>query len=79
MVFGNSDGGIVELDDIADDTDTRGFVLNGVNENDFSGRSVSGAGDVNGDGLDDIIIGANRADGMGGDDSGVSYVVFGNS
>ena len=74
LVFGNSDGGIVELDDIDDDTDTRGFVLNGVNENDLSGISVSGAGDVNGDGLDDIIIGANRAN---SNDSGASYVVFG--
>ena len=73
VVFGNSDGGIVELDDIDDDTDTRGFVLNGVTMDDRSGRSVSGAGDVNGDGLDDIIIGASRANSS----SGASYVVFG--
>ena len=77
LVFGNSDGGIVELDDIDDDTDTRGFVLNGVNAGDYSGRSVSGAGDVNGDGLDDIIIGAYLADGTDGNNSGTSYVVFG--
>ena len=78
LVFGNSDGGIVELDDIDDDSDTRGFVLNGVNVNDRSGTSVSGAGDINGDGLDDIIIGANLADGTDdGNDSGTSYVVFG--
>ena len=35
-----------------------GFVLNGVDAGDFSGRSVSGAGDINGDGVDDLIIGA---------------------
>ena len=39
----------------------QGFVMNGV-AGDFSGRSVSGARDVNGDGLDDILIGAHRAD-----------------
>ena len=73
LVFGNSDGGIVELDDIDDDTDTRGFVLNGVGVNDRSGISVSGAGDINGDGLDDIIIGASGANG----NRGASYLVFG--
>jgi hypothetical protein len=37
---------------------TGGFVINGESENDYSGRSVSSAGDVNGDGLDDLIVGA---------------------
>ena len=80
VVFGKSDGGggIVELSTIA--TDGAGFVLNGVDEGDRSGRSVSGAGDINGDGLDDILIGASRA-GVGGGQSpnGVGYVVFGKS
>jgi hypothetical protein len=39
--------------------------------------SVSNAGDVNGDGFDDVIIGAWRADPNGDYDSGSSYVVFG--
>ena len=53
-----------------------GFVINGVSLNDKSGYSVSGAGDVNGDGLDDVIIGAHQAD-PNGNSSGSSYVVFG--
>ena len=35
-----------------------GFVINGVSESDASGLSVSSAGDVNGDGLADLIVGA---------------------
>ena len=37
---------------------------------------MSTAGDVNGDGFDDVIIGAFSAD-EGGDGRGASYVVFG--
>jgi hypothetical protein len=36
----------------------RGFVINGESKDDFSALPVSSAGDVNGDGLDDLIIGA---------------------
>ncbi|NJK68907.1 MAG: hypothetical protein HC941_22425 [Microcoleus sp. SU_5_3] len=53
-----------------------GFVLNGINPGDRSGISVSSAGDINGDGIDDLIIGADRAD-PNGDRSGQGYVVFG--
>jgi hypothetical protein len=33
----------------------RGFVINGELVSDYSGRSVSSAGEVNSDGLDDLI------------------------
>ena len=41
---------------------TNGFVINGIDADDYSGSSVSSAGDINNDGYDDIIIGANEAD-----------------
>ena len=56
-----------------------GFVINGVSGFTRLGYSVSGAGDVNGDGVADFLIGANRANPNGNDDSGQSYVVFGGS
>jgi hypothetical protein len=43
----------------------RGFVIKGESARDHSGYSVSNAGDVNGDGLDDLIIGAYGADPSG--------------
>ncbi len=55
---------------------TNGFRLDGVAADDRSGRSVSAAGDINGDGRDDLIVGAYRAD-PNGSQSGSSYVVFG--
>jgi 2C-methyl-D-erythritol 2,4-cyclodiphosphate synthase len=56
---------------------TDGFVLNGIDASDRSGVSVSSAGDVNGDGVDDVIIGASSADPNGRSNAGESYVVFG--
>ncbi|MFT5036904.1 MAG: hypothetical protein ACI9VM_000472, partial [Candidatus Azotimanducaceae bacterium] len=40
------------------------------------GTSISSAGDINGDGYADIVIGAPRADNLASDD-GAAYVVFG--
>ncbi|MCK5773019.1 MAG: FG-GAP repeat protein [Thermoplasmata archaeon] len=48
----------------------------GEDATDMSGVSVSGAGDVNGDGFDDIIIGA-RSDEEGGDSAGQTYLILG--
>jgi len=41
---------------------SRGFVVTGENAGDRAGWTVSSAGDVNGDGFDDIIIGAPYGD-----------------
>ncbi len=47
----------------------------GESAGDSSGYSLAGAGDVNGDGYDDILIGAYRND-EGGNESGQTYVVM---
>ena len=41
---------------------TTGFKLSGVAADDLSGRSVSAAGDIDGDRVADLIIGADGAD-----------------
>ncbi len=76
VVFGKSDGfdAAIELSSL---DGTNGFVINGIDSSDESGTSVSGAGDVNGDGYDDLIIGAPDGDPNSKSNAGESYVVFG--
>ena len=64
---------VIELSGLTGDN---GFKISGEATFDFSGVSVSGAGDINGDGIDDLIVGAQLAD-PNGNGSGASYVVFG--
>ena len=56
---------------------SNGFRLDGTAASDYSGGSVSNAGDINGDGFDDVIVVASGRDPNGGSSSGSSYVVFG--
>src|SRR5687768_4167715 len=77
VVFGKNAGGAIDLSAVA--AGTGGFVINGQCANDLSGTSVAGAGDVNGDGLADLIVGAAESDPAAGNRAGRSYVVFGKS
>lgn len=75
IVFG-SDAGLPNPFDLSSLDGTNGFVVNGEASGDRSGYSVSSAGDINGDGTDDLVIGAPFAD-MNGNTAGRSYIVFG--
>ena len=77
VVFGSSHVGSGGSLDLSSLDGSNGFVLNGIDAYDFSGISVSAAGDINGDGIDDLIVGAVQADPNGNTDAGESYVVFG--
>ena len=69
VVFGKANWSASPTLDLAALDGTNGFTLFGATNGDKSGRAVSGAGDVNGDGFDDLLIGAPYA--------GEAYLVFG--
>lgn len=75
VVFGHAETFPASLQTI-DLDGSNGFRINGATEISRAGSSVSGAGDINGDGFDDLIIGAPGA-GADYDESGRTYVVFG--
>lgn len=74
VVFGKSDGDTVALADVLGGTG--GFAIDGAAPGDEAGTSVAHAGDVNGDGLADVVVGAPGADAIT-DDEGRAFVVFG--
>ncbi len=72
VVFGKADSAEVRLGDLG----AGGFQIRGAIAGDQAGGAVSAAGDVNGDGYDDILVGA-RFDDTGGTNNGAAFVVFG--
>ena len=73
VVFGKAGIGSTGSLPLSSLNGANGFVLPGVTAYDESGWSVSGTGDVNGDGVADLIIGAVETNSY----AGASYVVFG--
>jgi Ca2+-binding RTX toxin-like protein len=55
---------------------SQGFVIQGDTTGDNLGWSVSGVGDLNGDDIDDIIVGARNGD-DGDTNAGEAYVIYG--
>jgi Ca2+-binding RTX toxin-like protein len=76
LIFGQASGFGASFD-LSSLDGTNGFVLNGIDAIDISGASVSSAGDINGDGFDDILIGAPLADPGGNNEAGESYLIYG--
>ncbi|HEX2294381.1 MAG TPA: integrin alpha [Actinomycetota bacterium] len=73
VVFGSDAlGAVVDVRDLGD----QGFVIEGANDGDWASE-IAPAGDVNGDGLDDVLVGAPGADNNDRYSSGTAYVVFG--
>ncbi len=75
--FGRDLLGTVMLQRLGESLDQSGFRIEGAEAGDQAGYSVSEAGDVDGDGIEDLIIGAPSADRGDSSEAGAAYVVFG--
>jgi hypothetical protein len=75
MVDGQSGGEAIWLSQVA--TGVGGFVINGHCQDDTSSAAMAPAGDVNGDGLADMIVGAAFGDPDQARNAGRTYVIFG--
>ena len=73
--FGTVDATGRRVVDLTHLSSADGFVIQGDEEYDGAGSSVSSAGDVNGDGYDDVIVGSGGDD--GGTAAGAAYIIFG--
>ena len=76
VIFGSASSATIDLNDLGSED---GFRIDGAATEDNAGMSVSGAGDVNGDGRDDVIVGATGADNNGRTNSGSAYFIFGSA
>ena len=76
VIFGQ-DGGFPDDLDLTTLDGTNGFVINGRSSGDLLGESVSKAGDLNGDGVDDLVIGSRFSDPGERSNAGVTYAIFG--
>lgn len=78
VVFGTASGFPAAID-LATLDGSAGFSIVGASAGSNLGTSVDSAGDVNGDGKDDLIVGAPGADPAGVNDAGQAFVIFGKS
>ncbi len=76
VIFGQDEGfdNVINVEDLNGDN---GFAIFGNQQQSTLGFSVSSAGDINDDGIDDVIISAPKTDNNGVNDSGAAYVIFG--
>jgi FG-GAP repeat len=84
VIFGSNSGFSASLS-LGDITAANGFTLTGeragtaFSAGDQLGSSVSGAGDINGDNIADILVGAQAKGQSANNQNGEAYVVFGSS
>ncbi len=79
VVFGKSTMGSSGIFELSSLNGTNGFRFSGIGTVDWSGYFIGRAGDINHDGVDDLLIGDHWASPDNRTNAGESYVIFGQS
>jgi hypothetical protein len=75
VLYGSSNNTSLSLSAMSSNTNTRGFRIIGEG---FAGIDIAGVADVNGDGLDDVLLQSNAGGRIGTSaNNGAAWVVFG--
>ncbi|MCJ8315233.1 MAG: FG-GAP repeat protein [Saccharospirillaceae bacterium] len=70
--------GLTEQEIIADSrNESEAIIIHGERNNSYIGYSLSAAGDVNGDGIDDFILGTDEEENFKVQNFGAAYIIFG--
>jgi VCBS repeat-containing protein len=78
VIYGNS-GLVGTTIDVGSLSGAAGFIIDGFGDNDFAGTSIAGGFDFDGDGANDLLIGAPGSDvtGIGGSEAGAVHIIYG--
>ena len=75
ILYARSEPGSLELDELGE----AGLRIDGESAGDHAGVAIAPAGDVDGDGRDDVLVGAHGVDPLDRPDAGAAYVLYGGS
>jgi len=80
VLFGGPDVGVTGVLTPDDLDGSNGFVIDGLDNDDYFGNDIASVGDFNGDGVSDVLIAAWQAElGTGGGNLGECYMIYGES
>jgi hypothetical protein len=76
IIYGRASTAVVTSIDLASSLAGKGIKIGGAAAGNHVGSAISGAGDVNDDGVHDLIIGCTGCDPQGRVDAGAAYLIY---